>query len=151
MPHPVMFSEHDPGLADVRAIALAFPGAFEKISWGRPVFCAPKMFAVYGGSEKAPAEGGAKGDHVPYPHALLIKVDDSDRRALAADRRFFFPAYLGPFGWLGMDFTAAEVDWTEVRELLDASYRMVAPKKMLRQLDQRQSGHGPDMIRSETP
>jgi hypothetical protein len=147
MPHPVMFSEHDPGLADVRAIALAFPGAVEKISWGRPVFCAPKMFAVYGGSEK----GEAKGEHVPYPHALLIKVDDSDRQALVQDRRLFFPAYLGPFGWLGLDLTATVVDWTEVRELLDASYRMVAPKKLLRQLDQRQSGSGPDMIRSETP
>ncbi len=88
---------------------------------------------------------------MPYPHALLIKVDDSDRRALVQDRRYFFPAYLGPFGWLGLDLTATVVDWTEVRELLDASYRMVAPKKLLRQLDQRQSGSGPDMIRSETP
>ncbi len=105
------------------------------------------MFAVYGGSAKR----AAGGDHVPYPHAVLIKVDDSDRRALEHDRRFFFPAYLGPFGWLGLDLTAAEVDWAEVGELMDASYRMVATRKLVRQLDQRQSGHDPDMIRSETP
>lgn len=147
MPHPVMFSEHDPGLVQVRAIALAFPGAFEKISWGRPVFCAPKMFAVYGGSAK-PATGG---DHVPYPHALLVKADDSDRRALEQDPRFFFPAYLGPFGWLGLDLTAADVDWAEVGELMDASFRLVATRTLIRQLDQRQSGPGPNMIRSETP
>jgi uncharacterized protein YdhG (YjbR/CyaY superfamily) len=32
----------------VRETCLGFPEAFEKISWGRPVFCAPKMFVMYG-------------------------------------------------------------------------------------------------------
>ena len=36
MPHPIMFSDDDLGLAEVRKIALGFPEAFEKISWGRP-------------------------------------------------------------------------------------------------------------------
>lgn len=133
MNHPIMFGDDDMGLAEVRRITLGFPGAFEKISWGRPVFCAPKMFAMYGGSTK----GAAKGSHVAYPHSILVKVDDSDRRALEQDTRFFFPAYMGPFGWLGLDFDAAPVDWTEVAELTDASFRLVAPKKMIRQLDER--------------
>lgn len=133
MPHPIMFGDDDPGLAQVREIALGFPGATEKISWGRPAFCAPKMFAVYGGSLKT--EGSR--EHRQFPHAVLVKVDESDRRALEQDRRFFFPAYLGPFGWLGLDLTAAAVDWSEVGELLDASYRMVAPKKSIKELDQR--------------
>ena len=46
MPHPIMFRDDDPGLAEVREIALSFPEAFEKVSWGRPVFCAPKMFVM---------------------------------------------------------------------------------------------------------
>jgi hypothetical protein len=50
MPHPIMFHGDDPGLAEVREIALSFPEAFEKVSWGRPVFCAPKMFVMYGGT-----------------------------------------------------------------------------------------------------
>ncbi|MGE2835585.1 MmcQ/YjbR family DNA-binding protein [Mycobacterium sp. SMC-4] len=133
MPHPIMFGDDDMGLAQLREIALGFPGATEKISWGRPVFCAPKMFAVFGGTCKI---DGSR-EHRQFPHAVLVKVDDSDRRALEQDRRFFFPAYLGPFGWLGLDLTAAAVDWTEVTELLDASYRMVASKKMIEQLDQR--------------
>lgn len=133
MAHPIMFGDHDAGLAELRAIALAFPQAAEKVSWGRPVFCAPKMFAVYGGSAKTATAGA----HRQYPHCVLVKVDESDRPALEQDSRFFFPAYLGPFGWLGLDFDAAPVDWTEVTELVDASYRRVASKKTIRQLDQR--------------
>jgi hypothetical protein len=132
MPHPIMFRDDDMGLAEVRRIALGFPETFEKISHGRPVFCAPKMFAVYGGSAKSPA-----GEHTRYPHCVLVKVDDSERRALEQDSRFFFPAYMGPLGWLGLDFEAAPVDWPEVTELIDASFRMVAPKKTIKQLDQR--------------
>lgn len=129
VPHPIMFSDDDFGLAELRGLALGFPEAFEKVSWGRPVFCAPKMFAMYGGNMKTAAE------MVAFPHALLVKVDDSDRRSLEQDDRFFFPAYMGPSGWMGLDLTAATVDWDEVGELLDASFRLVAPKKLIKQLD----------------
>ncbi len=126
-----MFSDDDFGLAELRRLALGFPAAFEKISWGRPVFCAPKMFAMYGGNMKTDGEMAA------FPHSLLVKVDDSDRRSLEQDDRFFFPAYMGPFGWMGLDLTAATVDWDEVAELLDASFRLVASKKLITQLDER--------------
>lgn len=134
MPHPIMFGEDDPGLAELRGIALGFPEAFEKISHGRPVFCVPKMFAMYGGSSKA------TGTTVAFPHSVLIKVEESERRALEQDPRFFFPMYLGPFGWLGLDFEAGPVHWDEVRELLDASYRLTAPKRLISALDQIASG-----------
>ena len=126
-----MFSDDDLGLAELRTVALAFPEAFEKVSWGRPVFCAPKMFAMYGGSTKS------DGATITYPYSLLVKVDESDRRSLEQDDRFFFPAYMGPFGWLGLDLTAADVDWDEVRELVDASFRLVAAKRLIRELDAR--------------
>lgn len=126
-----MFSDDDLGLAELREIALGFPGAFEKISHGRPSFFVTKMFAMYGGSSKTVVPG----EMTRFPHSLLVKVDETDRRALAQDTRFFFPAYLGPAGWLGLDFTAAKIDWAEVTELVDASYRLVAPKKLLNQLD----------------
>jgi predicted DNA-binding protein (MmcQ/YjbR family) len=42
---------------------------------------------------------------------------------------------MGPYGWLGLDFSAAPVDWDEVSELIDASYRLVAPRKLITQLD----------------
>jgi len=112
---------------------LGFPETYEKVSHGRPAFFASKMFAMYGGSAKP---SNRVGDYIQYPQSLMVKVDESDRRALEQDTRFFFPAYLGPAGWLGLDLTARKkVDWGEVRELVDASYRMVAPKKLVKQLD----------------
>jgi hypothetical protein len=134
MPHPIMFRDDDPGLAQVRKIALGYPEAYEKVSHGRPAFFVAKMFVMYGGSVKPATKGG---EYTQYPHSILVKVDESDRRALEQDRRVFYPAYLGPSGWLGLDFTATKkkVDWDEVTELIDASFRMTAPKKLIKQLD----------------
>jgi predicted DNA-binding protein (MmcQ/YjbR family) len=130
MPHPIMFRDDDPGLADLRRIALGFPEAVEKVSHGRPGFFVAKMFAMYGGSTKQ------SGPMTSVPHCVLVKVDESERTALQQDARFFYPAYLGPSGWLGLDFTVAKVDWPEVTELVDASYRLVASKTLVRRLDQ---------------
>ena len=126
-----MFDDDDPGLAELRAIASAFPGAHEKVSHGRPAFFVTKMFAMYGGSSKE------TGDMVTVPHCVIVKVDDADSAALQRDERFFYPAYLGVAGWLGLDFTVAAVDWDEVCELVDASYRLVAPTRMITTLDER--------------
>lgn len=132
-----MFRDDDPVLGRVRGIALEFPEAFEKVSWGRPVFCAPKIFVMYGGSVKTET----KGEYRQFPQSVLVKVDESDRRALEQDSRFFYPAYMGPSGWLGLDLTVRKkgdraIDWDEVGELIDASFRLTAPKKLIRQLDE---------------
>ena len=48
------------------------------------------------------------------------------------------PAYFGPGGWLALDFGARKgVDWGEVAELIDSSYRQVALKRMLEALEER--------------
>lgn len=130
MPHPIMFRDDDLGLAQVREIALSFPESYEKVSHGRPGFFVAKMFAMYGGSTKQ------DGPMVGVPHCVMVKVDESERTALQQDERFFLPAYLGPSGWLGLDFSVAKVDWGEVRELVDASYRLIAGKKQIKLLDQ---------------
>jgi hypothetical protein len=126
MPHPIMFSDDDPILNRLRVVALAFPDATEVVAHGRPTFRGgKKMFGMYGGGVK----GGPR-----YDASILFKVEESERIALEQDSRFFFPAYMGPFGWLGLDL-ATRPDWTEVAELLDTSYRMIAPKKLITQLD----------------
>jgi hypothetical protein len=125
MPHPIMFSDDDPVLNRLRTIALAFPDATEVVAHGRPTFRGGKMFGMYGGGVK----GGAR-----FDQSLLFKVDENERVALQQDSRFFYPAYVGPYGWLGLDLSTRP-EWNEVAELLDASYRMIAPKKLIARLD----------------
>ncbi|MFF5173369.1 MmcQ/YjbR family DNA-binding protein [Micromonospora sp. NPDC000089] len=128
MPHPIMFDDADPILARLRALALAFPDAAEKISHGHPAFYTTKVFAYYGGSVKV---DGALRRH---EHALLVLVDPDERAALLEDDRCFPPAYLGPSGWIGVDLTG-DTDWDEVAELLDASYRRTAGSRRVARLD----------------
>ena len=46
----------------------------------------------------------------------------------------YVPAYLGPSGWIGVELDA-DTDWDEIAELLDASYRLTAPKRSIERLD----------------
>ncbi|MBM9459215.1 MmcQ/YjbR family DNA-binding protein [Nocardioides sp. zg-536] len=141
MAHPVMFSDDDPGLGELRRICLTFPGAEEKVSHGRPIFRAGaggKVFAVFGGSEKI-----RPGEHRMVPSALIFTPDAVDLPALDADERFFVPAYYGPSGGRAIDLAGPDVDWDEVAELVDASYRRVAPKRLLAELEARSAPPGP--------
>ncbi|MFF5179803.1 MmcQ/YjbR family DNA-binding protein [Micromonospora sp. NPDC000316] len=132
MPHLMMFDEADPLLNRLRTLALAFPDAAEKISHGRPTFFTTKVFAYYGGSVKV------DGVYQQHEHSLLVLVDPDERTALLDEDRCFVPAYLGPYGWIGVDLTA-DTDWDEVNELLDASYRRTAGARRVARLDSRQS------------
>ncbi|MEE2034140.1 MmcQ/YjbR family DNA-binding protein [Rhodococcus chondri] len=129
MPHPVMFDETDPLLARVRELALVFPGAAEKISHGRPFFYTKTAFAVYG--------GGVKDTGAQFPRSLIVKPDAGEREALLAAPHGYPPAYLAPSGWIGFDLDRDDVDWDEVGELLDMSFRVTAPAKLVRELDAR--------------
>ncbi len=132
MAHPIMFSDDDPGLAELRRICLALPEAEERISHGRPSFRAGKLFAVFGGSEKL-----RPGEHRMVPSALVFTPDPVDLPAIDADERFFVPAYYGPYGGRAIDLADPATDWTEIAELVDASYRRVATKRLLAVLDAR--------------
>ncbi|MCK3769547.1 MmcQ/YjbR family DNA-binding protein [Microbacterium aerolatum] len=130
MTHPLMFSPDDPLLARVREMALALPEADEKVSHGRPAFFTQKVFCYFGGSQRIDEEW------VAHDAAIMVRPDADDDPALRQDPRFWVPAYLGPSGWLGMDLDEG-TDWQEIAELVDASYRMTAPRRLVKQLDDR--------------
>ncbi len=48
----------------------------------------------------------------------------------AAPERFFVPPYVGPSGWVGI-WLDRRVSWKEVGGLLEDSYRLVAPKRLV--------------------
>jgi hypothetical protein len=120
-----MYTDSDPYLNQIRELALAFPESVEVEAWGRPTFRAgKKIFAEFGG-------------HVEdRPWSVIFKPEADERPALVGDERFFVPPYWGASGWLALDFAAAPVDWDEVQELLEGSYRQVALKRMVKALDE---------------
>ena len=128
MEHPQMFDDDDPFLARVRSIALALPGAQEKISHGRPAFHTVKVFAYYGGSLKLGDEW------VQHPRAIMVKLDPDERQALLSEERSWIPGYLGPSGWIGIDMDE-HTDFGEISELLDSSYRQTASLALVSELD----------------
>ena len=121
-----MYSDDDPYLGELRDVCLALPEACEVEAWGRPTFRAgKKIFAVFAGDD----------DH---PYGVIFKPEPDEYPALVDDPRIYVPPYFGPGGWLALDFTAAKkVDWDEIADLMDGSYRQVALKRMLKALDER--------------
>lgn len=132
-----MFDGSDEHLADLRRVCLALPGAAEKVSHGRPCFHTKKVFAVYGAV--------VKGDHHSgrYDQSMLVLPHPHEAAALLADPRVFVPAYWGPSGWIGLDFTAAEIDWDEVAELVTESFRLTAPATLVAQINEPVRFHHP--------
>lgn len=124
MAHPRMYSNKDPYLKELRAVCLALPEATEVEAWGRPTFRAGKIFAIFTGLNEE-------------TYSVVFKPEPGEHPALAQDDRFYVPPYWGPGGWLALDFTRAPVDWDEVAELVEGSYRQVALKRMLKALDER--------------
>ena len=61
----------------------------------------------------------------------------SHPQMFADDERFVVPAYVGPFGWLAIALDIWEPSWDEVLDLLDESFRMTAPLKLVKELDSR--------------
>lgn len=131
MSHPIMFDDADPMLAQVRDLTLAFPGAAEKISHGRPAFYTQKVFAYFGGSVKV--DGG----YVAHDQAVMVKADPVEAPALVEEPDCFVPAYLGPSGWLGFDLHE-HTDWGWITDLVEASYRLTAGKRLVAELDAQQ-------------
>ncbi len=124
MAHPRTYRNDDRHLAEAREVCLSLPEAVEVEAWGRPTFRAGKIFALFSGTDERPA-------------GIVFKPEPDERLALVADDRFYAPPYWGPGGWLALDLDAAPVDWDEVAELVEGSYRQIALKRMLKALDSR--------------
>jgi hypothetical protein len=130
MAHPIkpITTAIEPIIEQLRAICLGLPGASEKLAWGEPTFRAGKMFAML------------DNDHHDSGH-LAVWVNatfDAQEALVEADpERFFVPPYQGKSGWVGIRLDDDGVDWEEVAEVVEDGYRLVAPKRLLAELDGR--------------
>ena len=99
-------------LLRLRKICLALPGSTETITFGHPTFQVNnKTFCVL---EEYKGELG-----------ICMKVELELQGIFLADDRFFRTPYIGKHGWVTLRVYAARVNWTEVKDLVRGSYRLI--------------------------
>jgi predicted DNA-binding protein (MmcQ/YjbR family) len=126
MAHPRRPDSRPELLKKVRELCLSFPETREKEAWGGPTFrVKDKMFVMY-----------MNDHHADGRLALWCKADADDRDALVAGdaQRFFAPPYVGHKGWLGVRIDR-RIAWKRVSALVEQSYRLAAPKRVLAAFD----------------
>ena len=114
----------------VLRFALALPGAYEDHPWEETVAKVGKKVFVFFGAEESPNWPG-----------MSVKLRESNQAALGVPGAAPTGYGLGKAGWVSLSFrgdTAPPVsvlcDWVE------ESYRLVATKKLIAELDARASG-----------
>jgi len=112
-------------LMKLRGICLALPEVVETVKWGHPSFEAgKKIFAVL--------------DHYHGEPCIAFRTSMAEQKKLCRDERFFPAPYAAKQGWVCL-CTKGKLNWSEVRHLILASYRLAALKRMLRALDGKSS------------
>jgi hypothetical protein len=110
-------------LERLRAVCLRLPEAVEAGGVGNPSFkVRTKIFAMQHGHQ------GRASCWVKAPEGVqgMLVGHDPDR--------FFVPPYVGHNGWVGIWLDDA-TDWDELADLVEESYRMTAPKRLVATLD----------------
>ncbi|HEY7910073.1 MAG TPA: MmcQ/YjbR family DNA-binding protein [Thermomicrobiales bacterium] len=114
----------DDVLERLRGICLVLPEATEQSGVGDPTFkVREKIFAMRHGFDGRPS--------------MWCKSPPGVQRMLvgSAPERFFVPPYVGHHGWVGV-WLDIDIDWDEVADLVQESYRLTAPKRLIALLDQ---------------
>src|SRR5687767_6958529 len=120
--------EHDRALARVRRLCLALPEVSERPSHGSPAFFirGKKTLAMFVDDHHG---DGILGIWVPAFPGVQQELVDTE------PDRFFRPPYVGPSGWVGVRLDL-DVDWDEVDAIVHDAYRKVAPKTLVKQLEE---------------
>lgn len=117
-------------LAELRAVCLELPDAYEEQAWAGTRWRVRKrtfahVLTIESGWPPAYARAAADGGPVTV---LTFRASLPEIDALCAMGHPFFKPDWGP-NVLGMVLTG-ETDWDEVGELLTESFRIMAPKKL---------------------
>lgn len=119
-------------LERLRRLCLALPETTERISHGEPTWFVrdKKTFVMY-----------ANHHHDDRLAFWCAAPDGAQETLVASDpERFFRPPYVGHRGWLGvyLDVPDVPVDWDQIGDIVLEAYRLVAPKKLVAELDSRE-------------
>jgi phosphoribosylglycinamide formyltransferase-1 len=114
-------------LAQLSEICLSLPEAARRDMNGHADFrVRGKVFAYFLNNHH--------GDNIVSVCCKSALGENVDRASREPDR-FYLPAYIGPRGWFGLRLDGGAIDWSEVRNLAELSYALVAPKRLLKKND----------------
>ena len=105
----------------LRKACLALPDAHEVESWGAPTFRVNnKLFAMYAQPNNHHGEGreGVWVKCTPINQSLMLGANK---------KKFFYPPYVGPSGWIGV-YLDVRVNWKELSGILRDGYDMTVAK-----------------------
>jgi hypothetical protein len=112
----------------LRAICLALPEVTERASHGAPTWFVRNKSSF--------VQLWADGHHDnQFPHLWCAAPPGAQQELTESDPgRFFRPPYVGHRGWVGVRLDG-DVDWTEIAELCQDAYRVIAPRALVAKLD----------------
>jgi predicted DNA-binding protein (MmcQ/YjbR family) len=107
----------------LRRVCTALPGVTETVDGhGHTTFrVGTKVLAILGESEGCPSLG--------------LKTDLPTQAELVKRADFYPTPYVGQHGWVSTDGGEKDIDWKVVELVVAATYRRVAPKRLVAQLD----------------
>jgi len=113
-------------MAPLREICLDYPEAVEAEAFGSPTFqIRTKNFAMV---------------HKPDARvSVWCKAPPGAQEAYIASEpdRYYKPPYLGPKGWIAAWISPeSHPDWAAIADMIDESYRLIAPKRLVAGLDE---------------
>jgi predicted DNA-binding protein (MmcQ/YjbR family) len=107
--------------AKILAFALSLPGASEDHPWGEDVAKVGGKIFVFLGSGQS--------------RRMTVKLDESHGHALSIDGAELTGYGLGKAGWVTVPLRAPGVSLDLLRDWVEESYRIVAPKRLLAELE----------------
>src|SRR5262245_64260896 len=117
----------DKKLAKLTDLCLALPSAEHSVSGSHVTYrVRGKVFAYFLDDHH--------GDGI-VSVCVKAELGENADRARRDPERYYLPDYIGPRGWFGLRLDRGRVDWGEVAEVVERSFRLSAPKTVLRKLD----------------
>jgi hypothetical protein len=115
-------------LERLRILCLALPAVTERLSHGEPTWFVQdkKVFVMYANHHHDDVLG----------FWCAAPAGAQDTLVASSPDRFFRPPYVGHRGWLGVRLDVP-TDWDEIADLVEDAYRMIAPKRLVAELDGR--------------
>ena len=107
----------------VKKICLALPETATKTSHGHLTFTVgDKIFGYYTVNHHNDGRLAVWCKGAPGAQQMVVESDP---------KRFFVPPYVGVRGWIGIRVDIPPVDWATLAGLVEESWRMTAPKRLL--------------------